>query len=460
MSRANVGAPVALLMIMFLGFSQAAVSRPTIGVVLPHMDFQATVDLLTVEAVRRQLGAGLQGQGFDVVPLQTPASGAPDAEARGKGCTHVLYLRFKQASSGGGFFKKLSGFSKINQIMNDHLSSRAPGSGPAPTLSAEQADGQIGSLQQVAVHRDDTISAEYRLLAVGSTSPLADETFDSRATSDGEDVIHPLLARLVTAVGGAVNGRGGSAAAVTSSTSAGGAAGGAGGAAAASATSAAGTAAADDAGGKRGFLSGLFNRHKAEQTATPPPQSMDCAKIASVSPSVSRESCEQMAASQRAYEQAAADPSAAHPGDEQMGCDAILAELRQQRYEKPDAAKLERQKAALANEQSMNAKQQARATREAAADQAKFEAAAAVDMATEAATLGVVHDRATNVVSAEKIATDRARAKRNAAERKDTDTQFMNSTADMTADVSKQLSDNPRLARLMQLANQRHCRGS
>jgi hypothetical protein len=186
----------------------------------------------------------------------------------------------------------------------------------------------------------------------------------------------------------------------------------------------------------------------------------DCAKIASIPMAAMTEAqCNQMVNSQRVYQSAAADPTAQRDGDEQMTCEQISAELHQQTYTKPDAAHLAEFKASTQQEQAINAKQQAEGNAVIARQTAEVHAASAVDTATEVATMGLVRGRAGQAVEAKQAAENEAMRKRMAAERHPTDERMTASMTTMVGDVTQQLSANPRLARLMQLANDKHCKG-
>lgn len=171
------------------------------------------------------------------------------------------------------------------------------------------------------------------------------------------------------------------------------------------------------------------------------------------------ESCEQMVKAQQAYTAAAADPSAARPGDEQMSCEQILAELKQQNIQAPDAAKAADASAAIAEKRTLMAKQTAEATKVMAEEQAKVDAAAASDRAVQLATGGIVQGHAAAAAAEAAQARGRAEGARMAKESAPTDQKMMSTTSDLMGDMSKQLQANPRMARLMQLAQARRCKG-
>ena len=174
---------------------------------------------------------------------------------------------------------------------------------------------------------------------------------------------------------------------------------------------------------------------------------------------VSLEACQKMMASQQAYNGALADPSASRPGDEQMSCEQIMAEMKQQPITAPDKAQAAEAQSAVKDEQAMLAKHQKEAAVQQAKDQARDNAASAVDRATEMATMGVVSGHA--LAAAEKVndTEDKAMNRRMLDEAKPTDTRMLNTTADLTTGIAGQVAANPRLARLTQLANAHRCRG-
>ena len=211
-----------------------------------------------------------------------------------------------------------------------------------------------------------------------------------------------------------------------------------------------------------GALGGLLG-HRGAATATPPDASggmPDCAKVGSISTAAMTEAqCNQMVNAQRAYQAAAADPAANRAGDEQMTCEQIFDELHQQSYTKLDAGHVTDLKAATEQEQAMNAKQQEEEKVIVAKQTAEYRAAGAADTATELATMGLVRGRATDAVNAKKTVEDAENNKRMLAERHPTDQHVMGAMTTVGVDLGQQLTANPRLARLMQLANDKHCKG-
>ena len=74
------------------------------------------------------------------------------------------------------------------------------------TAGQQQAMAQqLTGAQQSGVKRGDTISLEYRLTAVGSTTPLQSATLQGKADNDGQDVLSPLVGQLAGALAGSAS---------------------------------------------------------------------------------------------------------------------------------------------------------------------------------------------------------------------------------------------------------------
>lgn len=443
-------AAAALFLASFGLRAQTPASPMTIGVVLPHgqLDGGASVS----GALRQSVVEQLRRPGVETVALDGTSPEQVDAEARTKHCTHVLYTNVEQKHAGGGLLHKLAPMASMlslgamagagGRMGGGAMSALAQGAAQnaissSVASSQQQALGQLTGAQQSGVKRGDTISLEYRLTAVGSTAPLRSATLQGKADNDGQDVLSPLVGQLAGSVAGSAGVPAGAPAATTTST------------APAAPPSSSGTS----------MLGGLFGRHRAPPSQAPA-ATPDCAQIAAMPDAhVSLEACQKMMASQQAYNGALADPSASRPGDEQMSCDQIMAEMKQQQISAPDKAQAAEAQSAVKDEQAMLAKHQKEAAVQQAKDQARDNAASAADRATEMATMGVVSGHA--LAAAEKVndAEDKAMNRRMLDEAKPTDTRMLNSTAALATGAASQLSANPRLARLVQLANTHRCRG-
>jgi len=446
---------LAALMVAAAPATYATPDKATVGVVLPKAQLGSGGDVS--EPLRQNVLTQLRASGMEAVPLEASAEQQADAEARGKNCSYVLYTRVEQKHGGGNLFSKLAPFAAV---LPGALAGHAGGSALTNMAAQSAANAAASAAQQQAmsqmlgaqsgIKRGDTVAFDYRLVPVGSSTPVKSDTLQGKADADGQDVLSPMVQRLASAVSGAAQ---------PGTAAAGGAA-----AAAAAGAGAAGAAAADSSASHGGVLGGLFGHHNSSaqnKSASPSGQEIDCAKIASMPQSVfSQGTCEQMKSSQQAYNQALSDPSASRPGDEQMTCEQILAELKQQQYTVPDKNKVAEGQAVVAHEQQMMAEQQAAREKRWAAEQSAVEAAAMTDRATEAATMGLVNtNRAAAAAQAAQDA-ERIQGEKDNAARRPTEQKMTSMTGDFASDAGKQLTNNPRLARLTQLANTHHCHGS
>ena len=215
-----------------------------------------------------------------------------------------------------------------------------------------------------------------------------------------------------------------------------------------------------------GGLWGHKNAASSKPAAAAP--AMDCAQLTSMPAGLfamapgqvmSTEDCQKMQSAQQAYQQAASDPSAARPGDDQMTCAQITAELKQQQYTTPDKSKVAAAQATAGQQQALVQREYQNMIKQQAKDQAAVEAASAADTATELATGGLVRGRALQAVEKEQTAEHDANNQRVLKEAQPIEKQQVGQMAGFSSDFAQQLQSNPRLARLMQLADSKRCKG-
>jgi len=181
----------------------------------------------------------------------------------------------------------------------------------------------------------------------------------------------------------------------------------------------------------------------------PAPAPMNCEQMSAASGgTVTVAACQQMTGAQQALTTAAADPSASRPGDDKLTCDQIATEMKQQPITAPD------QNTVAETQDSLNDLQKQ-------IDKDKKIGEALV--IKETAELSIVNKLPLpNAVQA-------AEAKRIEAEQKAVNERIKRETApkvertftafgDLTADITKQLTANPRFAKLYQLASEKRCK--
>jgi hypothetical protein len=142
-----------------------------------------------------------------------------------------------------------------------------------------------------------------------------------------------------------------------------------------------------------------------------------------------------------------------------MSCTQIMAEMKQQQIAAPDQAKVARAQVAVNAATNQIQKETKEAVKQQAEDQALVNAATAADTATELATAGLVRGR--SLQAAEKTIDERHRAKNAQLDRENAPiSQGLNaSMAEMGGDMAAQMQNNPRLARLLQMAQNKRCKG-
>lgn len=401
--------------------NQAGAAAVTIGIPLPHAQVQGEE---MTESTRQSLISQLKARSIDAVSLGA-STGSLEAELQAKHCNYVLYTRVQNKhSTGSGVFGKLS-------LLTHGISPDAIGAG----------DG--------SVKRGDTVVLDYRLLAMGSSDPIKADSLSAKADSDGQDVVGPLVVQLIVAVAAAAQGKEQGTALAQAPKQA------------ASAASAASNDTASSSNGSRfGGFFGHRSNSSAKSTGGNMGGSMDCAKLASMpNAPMSLEACEKLQGTQQAYNQAASDPSAQRLGDDQMTCAQITAELKQQQYTAPDKTKVAELDATAKEEQKIIKKEEAILAKRQAEAQAAVAAATAADTATEVATAGLVRGRALNAVEKTLDAQDKVEKERVIREDLPTTQKMIGQTAGLGADFGQQLQANPRLGRLLQLADSKHCKG-
>lgn len=450
------------------GVPEAPAGKVIIGLVpvqAPAAQAGSGVDLSA--PIQQSLINQLQGAGFDVVPLASRDGPQVDAEAVAKHANYVLYARVEQKHASGlggigGMLHKLAPLASMLPMAGGRGGGLA---GAASTLAQGAAGATATAAQQQAMSQmagaaagtsgiksGDTLSIEYRLAVPGSAAAVSSATLQGKARGDGEDLMSPLVGQLVSGVSTVM--RTGASAGAPGAVSS---------QAGFQQVSTRQDRDSDAAQGKRSMLGGLFSRHDAaanRPSTNTGNGAIDCASIASMpNAPMTLDSCQKLQAAQQTYNQAQNDPSAARPGDEQMSCEQITAELKQQQYAALDKSKVASAQATVSQQQAMNKREYANMVKMQAEDQAAVNAASAADTATELSTGGLVRGRALEATEKALTARQNANNERVIKEGAPLARKSAADMADLGTTMAQQLQSNPRLGRLLQLANTRHCKG-
>lgn len=190
----------------------------------------------------------------------------------------------------------------------------------------------------------------------------------------------------------------------------------------------------------------------------PGAQAVDCDMLARMpNAPMSVEACRQMVG--------VMDPSSsststgARPGDDKMSCEDIAAEMRTVKGVGLTEEQRKENAAAASEYQSTLARQQAEAGALGVEATAATQAAAAADAATTLSTGGLVQGRAAQATQAVYQARADAMGRQMAEERKPQEERLASATSASVEAMGKELRENPRYARLVQLAVARDCKG-
>lgn len=104
-------------------------------------------------------------------------------------------------------------------------------------------------------------------------------------------------------------------------------------------------------------------------------------------------------------------------------------------------------------------RQQAEVTATGIKQNAAIQAASATDTAVEVASGGTVRGRSAETLQQSFQAQDKAMGERMNAERRPTEQKMNTQIAGLAANAGSEVKANPRLARLLQLAQMRNCQG-
>jgi len=379
-----------------------AQSDRTICVALARSEVSADADFSA--PLRNAIVDSLRGVSLTAVPIDAGMDGAL-AQAAQKSCAYLVLTRVQSHGGGAGGF------------MQRHLPGKSNSTAPRMTQEPGAAVS-LTAAEQTAIKRGDSITLEYQLTPGSALKPISSAKLDAKAQADGADVLGPMVFELTNVVSTMVaSGSGRPTAASASGNS------------------------SNDGKRSRGNASG-------SQQAGPPPN-FNCEDMAAQTRgTISVESCKQMLGAQQKLTAAANDPSAARPGDENMTCDQIAAEMKQQQFS-ADKTKLADAQTAMTDFQNKTAEQQK-----------EVAALAAKETAEQSLVSTLVPVNAVAAAEAKRVEQEqRETNERMAKESKPLAEKAIGTNAALVSDVADKMAANPRMARLAQLAMTKKCKG-
>jgi len=161
--------------------------------------------------IRNAMVALMGGPAVEIAALDSHIAMQLQAEAQQKQCDYVLYssVAVKHGASGGfGKFMKMA--SPVASMTPVGMMAHGVGSMAAATAASAAASAAAQAAQQQAISQlagfngqiksKDDVTVQYQLVQTGQTAPIAQNSLQGKAKSDGEDVLTPLLTQTATTV--------------------------------------------------------------------------------------------------------------------------------------------------------------------------------------------------------------------------------------------------------------------
>lgn len=150
------------------------------------------------EGVRSALAKYVAGPKVEMVLLSAVLPVNVDPEAKEKQCDFVLYASVSQKTGGHGGFGFMKGASTASSFIPMMGAARGVGGAIAMASASTVISGLTSATSQVKAKAEVTLN--YKLVKVGTDSPILSDSLKAKASEDSQDVISPLLQQAATAV--------------------------------------------------------------------------------------------------------------------------------------------------------------------------------------------------------------------------------------------------------------------
>lgn len=149
------------------------------------------------EALRSILMQYLSGPSVEIIPIAALLPQQIEAEGAAKHCDYLAYTSFvvKRSSGGMGFLKGASTFAGMIPMAGGGGSMGGAVAGTAAIALAEEA-----AAMSSGITAKSQVVMDYHLSVPGSNTPVLSKSLNAKATSDGEDIITPLIEQEATAI--------------------------------------------------------------------------------------------------------------------------------------------------------------------------------------------------------------------------------------------------------------------
>ena len=156
-------------------------------------------------AVRESFASYLSGPTLAVAPLNAKLASQAREEAKQASCSHVVYtsMKLERNKSGGGLFGKIVG--EAVQSSAYELRGRAGGSvaGRVVTSAAASAAAEAARNFASNVKTRDELTLDWRLETIDG-AVVAKNNAKAKASSDGQDLLTPMVERAAETIASAV----------------------------------------------------------------------------------------------------------------------------------------------------------------------------------------------------------------------------------------------------------------
>ena len=178
-----------------LGEKKAGVLR--IGIAMPKSQLGQTQGPSAGEPLRVMLIQYLTGPTVESTEIAALLPEQVEAEAKSKQCDYIVYSALSQKKPSGGmsFLKNSSALTNMIPLVGmTNTMSKVLNTSTAATSATEAATLSSG------IKAKTDVVLEYHLNATGNESPVVSNTLDAKATTDGEDVITPMVEKEASAI--------------------------------------------------------------------------------------------------------------------------------------------------------------------------------------------------------------------------------------------------------------------
>jgi hypothetical protein len=204
-TRLALGVSIFVLCLIAAGKSAAQASDAASGciaVVLPAVQGVEGSAVDVGNAARDLFTSYLTGPALEVAALETRLASQAPAEARQKGCGHLLIASLTRKRSGGGGM-----FGRVMGQAGSTAAWQLPGGGIGAAVARGAAAAGALAVSELAstTKAKDELTLEYRVTAIDGRTVLKPKNEKLKASVDGEDLLTPLVQRASEAIVAAVS---------------------------------------------------------------------------------------------------------------------------------------------------------------------------------------------------------------------------------------------------------------